>query len=184
MGITFWLPSLLVNEKGLSLQVTGLIIALQALFTAPSNILGGYVSDKLRNPPLVIGLSLLILAITTPLFVTVNNTIVLVTLIAINAVFVQFYFGPLFAVPGEVLGTRAIGMSTGFGNFFANIGGLSFAYIIGAIKDSTGAFEYGFYAIGGACAIGLLFTIILARMRHRAIVPETISSGNNQTSSP
>ena len=47
-GITFWLPSLLIDEKGLSLQVTGLIIALRALLTAPSSMVGGYISDKLK----------------------------------------------------------------------------------------------------------------------------------------
>ena len=178
-GIMFWLPSLLVDEKGLSLQVAGLIVALRALLTAPSNVLGGYASDKLRNPPVVIGLSLLVLAITTPLFVVVNNTIVLVTLIAINAVFVQLYFGPLFAVPGEVLGTRTMGMSIGFSNFFANMGAFSFAYLLGILKDATGSFESGFYAIGGACVIGLAFTALLARMRHKAIVSETTGAGNN-----
>ncbi|MFC2024968.1 MFS transporter [Chloroflexota bacterium] len=178
-GITFWLPSLLVDEKGLSLQVTGLIVALRALLDAPSRILGGYASDKMRNPPLIIGLSLLVLAITTPLFVVVNNTIVLVILIAINALFVQLYFGPLFAVPGEVLGTRTMGMSIGFSNLFANIGGLVFAYLVGALKDASGSFESGFYAIGGACAIGLVFTALLAQMRHKAIVSEATEAENN-----
>jgi len=179
MGIMFWLPSLLVDEKGLSLQVAGLVVALRALLTAPSNLLGGYASDKLKNPPLVIGLSLLVLAITTPLFVVVNNTIVLVTVIAINAVFVQLYFGPLFAMPGEVLDTRTMGMSIGFSNFFANMGALSVAYLLGALKDATGSFRPGFYAIGGACVIGLVFTALLAQMRHKAIVYEVTGTGNN-----
>ena len=75
-GIEFWLPSLLVDEKGLSLPLTGLIIAVRFGLIAPSNILGGYVSDRLRNPTVVIGFSLIILAITTGLFVVVNNIIV------------------------------------------------------------------------------------------------------------
>ncbi len=168
-GIAFWLPSLLVEEKGLSLQVTGLIIALRALLIAPSTILGGYTSDKLRNPPLVIGFSLIILAITTALFVHASNTAVLVALIAINAVFVQLYFGPLFAVPIEILGTHTSGTSTGFSNLFANLGSFSFVYLLGVLKDTTGFFESGFYAIAGCCIIGLAFTVLLARMRRKVI---------------
>jgi MFS family permease len=68
-SIAFWLPSLLVDEKGLSLQITGLIIALRAVLIASSNVLGGYASDRLKNPTLVIALSLIILMITTALLV-------------------------------------------------------------------------------------------------------------------
>jgi sugar phosphate permease len=168
-GIAFWLPSLLIEDKGLSLQVTGLIIALRAVFTSPSNIVGGYASDKLKNPPLIIGLSLLILAITTPLIANVNSTIILMVVIAINAIFVQFYFGPLFAVPGEVLGTRITGISTGFSNLFANLGAFSTAYILGALRDATGSFESGYYVISGLCVIGLALTLLLSRIRHKAI---------------
>lgn len=170
-GIAFWLPSLLVDEKGLSLQVTGLIIALRAAIIAPSTILGGYISDKLKNPPLVIGFSLIILAITTALFGLAANTTVLIALIAINAVFVQLYFGPLFAVPVEILGLDNSGTSTGFSNLFANVGSFSFVYLLGVLKDRTGLFESGFYAIAGCCIIGLAFTVLLARMRRKITMP-------------
>lgn len=43
----------------------------------------------------------------------------------------QFYFGPLFYVPVEVLGQRVAGMSTGFSNMFANFGALFAAYASG-----------------------------------------------------
>ena len=72
-----------------------------------------------------------------------------------------------------------MGMSIGFSNLFANIGGLVFAYLVGALKDATGSFEFGFYAIGGACFIGLVFTAILSRMRHRTIVSKVTGVGNN-----
>ena len=72
-SIAFWLPSLLVDEKGLSLQLTGLIIGLRSVLMAPSNILGGYASDRLKNPTLVIALSLIVLTITTALMVVLNN---------------------------------------------------------------------------------------------------------------
>jgi nitrate/nitrite transporter NarK len=170
-GITYWLPSLLINEKGLSLQLAGFITAIQVIFMSPSNILGGYVSDRLKNPILVIGVSLSVLGITTGLLITANNMILLVALIIINAIFLQMYFGPLFSVPVEILGVRRAGISSGFSNFFANIGGFSTTYLLGALKDSTGVFKHGFFAISGACFAGLALTFILARMRRNAFVP-------------
>ena len=55
IGLQFWLPTFVVVEKGYSLQVAGLVVAVGAAMSAPSNFLGGYISDRLRNPLLIIG---------------------------------------------------------------------------------------------------------------------------------
>jgi predicted MFS family arabinose efflux permease len=163
-GLAFWLPTLIV-EKGYSLQVAGLLLALSAALTASSNFLGGYISDRLRRPLLVIGVSLVVLAITTFLIVQVNALWLLVPVIAINGFFVQFYFGPLFAVPIQALGPKTAGLASGYGNFLANIGGFTFAYALGAVRDSTGSFADAIYVMSGLCVIGVAFTLILSRMK-------------------
>jgi len=165
----------LINEKGLSLQEAGFIIALQVVLMSPSNIVGGYISDRLKNPILVIAVSLIVLGITTGFLITANNMILLVALILINAIFLQMYFGPLFSIPVEILGVPKAGISTGFSNFFANIGGFSAAYLLGALKDRSGAFKPGFFLICGACFLGLALTLVLARMRRKAIGPIAFS---------
>lgn len=172
LGVLFWLPSLLIDEKGLSLQTTGLIIALQTLLIAPSNIIGGYISDRWKKPTVVIGLSLFILAMTTAALVRVDNVATLIALIFLNAIFIQFYFGPLFAVPVERYGAGMMSTLSGFSNFFANLGGFTFTYLLGVLKDQTGYFESGFYAISVACLLGLVFTILLEKMRHHDVRPE------------
>jgi sugar phosphate permease len=83
-----WLPSLLHADRGFSMHAAGIIVALAAAFSAPANWLGGYVSDRLRNPPLVIGASLAVLACTCTLIVTVSPLPVLLVVVAINAIFV------------------------------------------------------------------------------------------------
>ena len=163
-GLAFWLPTLII-EKGYSLQVAGLLIALSAALTAPSNFLGGYVSDRLGRPLLVIGLSLAVLAVTTFLIVQVNALALLVPVIAINGFFVQFYFGPLFAIPIQALGSRTAGLASGYGNFLANLGGFTFAYALGAVRDATGAFSDAIYVLSGLCVVGVLLTLILSRIR-------------------
>jgi len=169
-GITFWLPSLLVNEKGFSLETAGIIMAVQSVLMVPSNVLGGYISDRLKNPPLVIGVSLGALGITTVLLINVASPALVVALIFINALFLQMYFGPLFTIPVEVLGESKAGVAAGFSNFFANIGGFSSTFLMGVIKDATGAFKPGFLAIGGACLVGVILTLVLAKIRRSAII--------------
>ncbi len=169
-GLSIWLPSLLIEERGVALPVAGLIVAARALVIVPSNILGGYVSDRRRSPLQVIGLSMIILSITTALFVRVDNMVWLIILLMVNAFFVQFYLGPLFAMPVEILGKRMTGTATGFGNFFASVGGFTFVYILGVLRDTSGSFDSGFYAIAGVCIVGLAFTILLARIRRKPVL--------------
>jgi nitrate/nitrite transporter NarK len=171
-GITYWLPSLLVNEKGLSLELTGIIIAAQAILMVPSNILGGYISDRSKKPVMVIGVALSALGLTTVLFITSTNIAIVVALVCLNALFLQAYFGSLFTVPVEVIGKRRAGVATGFGNFFANLGGFSSIYLLGALKDATGAFKPGFLVISGFCLLGLALTLVLRRIRNQADRPD------------
>jgi sugar phosphate permease len=140
-------------------------MAMSAALMAPSNTLGGYVSDRLRNPPLVIGSALAILACTSALLAVVESIPLLLLVIAVNSIFLQFYFGPLFVVPMEALGPRFAGSATGFGNLFANIGGLSTAYALGVVKDQAGSFSWGFLGVSGVCLAGVALAVVLARMR-------------------
>jgi sugar phosphate permease len=171
-SITYWLPSLLVNEKGIALQYVGIIIAAQSIFIAPSNVLGGYISDRLKNPILVITVSLIVLGITAFLLVSIHNMVLLTIIIAINAMFLQMYFGPLFSLPVEILGVRKAGISTGFSNFFANMGGFIITYLLGWLKDSTGMFRYGFYIIAGLCFIGLILAVTLSGTKRNSTISD------------
>jgi len=76
-----------------------------------------------------------------------------------------------------VLGQRAAGMSTGFSNTFANLGGLTFAYALGVVKDQAGAFTPGFLATSAACVVGIVLAVALARMRARALAAGHAMSG-------
>jgi DHA1 family inner membrane transport protein len=169
-ALTFWLPSFLVADRGFSLETAGLVAAMGAALTAASNAIGGYVSDRLRNPPLVIGASLAVLAFISTVIVFVESLPLLLIVVAIGSIFLQFYFGPLFFVPIEVLGPRTAGMATGLTNLFANTGGLLTAYALGVVKDASGSFTAGFIGIGAMCLIGVALSVALARVRRRALL--------------
>jgi ACS family D-galactonate transporter-like MFS transporter len=169
LGFSFWLPSFLVADRGFSLPAAGLVMAMSAALAAPSNTLGAYLSDRLRNPPLVIGGALAILAGAAAVLPAVESTPALLASIAVYSIFHGFYFGPLFLVPVEVLGSRVAGTTIGFSNLFANIGGFVCVYSLGAIRDSAGSFAWGFRGISAACLAGVALAVLLARMRVRAL---------------
>lgn len=175
-GLAFWLPTYLVEDKGFTLQVAGSVAAVGAAMTAPSNFLGGYVSDRLQRPELIIGTSLTVLATTLVLLVNVDSFWMVVAVVAVNSIFVQLYFGPLFAVPIKVLGPRLAGLTSGASNFCANMGGLTFSYTLGAVKDATGSFATGLYALAGLCLVGIVATVMLARVEPEAPDAFTVAS--------
>lgn len=180
-GLSFWLPSYLIAEKGFSLHSAGLLLAAAAVVTAPSNFLGGHLSDRLQRPVLVIGVSLTVLTATIVTLVSARSVPIVVMVVLLQAIFVQFYFGPLFEIPIKVLGVRTAGLTSGWSNLCANIGGLSFAFGLGQVKDVTGSFAIGMYAMVGLCLLGLVgaytLSVLLARAARPAPAPELAATG-------
>jgi DHA1 family inner membrane transport protein len=164
-GVNVWLPTYVVVERHYPLAVAGLLVALGAAITAPSNLIGGFVADRLGRPMLVIGGSLVVLALNLVLLAHSHSLATLIVAVVINASFSQLYFGPLFSVPMEMFGLRNAGFISGFGNGIANLGAFTFIYALGAIKDGTGSFDAGFDAIAVACVLGALCAAALARER-------------------
>ena len=80
------------------------------------------------------------------------------------ALFIQVYFGPLFAVPRRLFGPGLGGLSSGFGNFCANLGGFASALALGAIKDATGSFLVGFLCLSALAVVGLAAVVLLGRL--------------------
>jgi nitrate/nitrite transporter NarK len=172
-SLAFWLPTYLVVEKGLSLRSAGLVVAVSSLVTAPSNYLGGWLSDRLQRPAHVVGAALSVLTLTLFALTQVRGLPALLAVIAVQSIFVQFYFGPLFEIPIRVLGTRTAGLTSGWSNFCANVGGLGAVYALGRIRDVTGSFAPGVYGLVGLCVLGLVGAYHLARIVRSSDVAQT-----------
>lgn len=168
-GFCLWLPSVLMADHGFTLQGAGMAVAISAALAAVANPLGGYVSDRLGNPPLVIGASLGLLAVACVLLTRIQSPAGVLIVVGMGSVFMQIYFGPLYHVPVEIAGQRAAGTVLGFSNLFANLSGLTTAYALGAVKDHTGSFSAGFIGIAVLCVVGVGLSVLLARMRRREL---------------
>ncbi|SDT57694.1 MFS transporter [Actinoplanes derwentensis] len=167
-GFTFWLPSYLVVDRGQSLAAAGLVAALASAISAPVNYLGGYLSDRINRPLLVIGGSLVVLTGGLTLLTYVPGMLGVLGVVALISVAIQVYFGPLFALPLQVLGDRNAGLISGIGNFWANLGGFAFVYALGAVKDTTGSFRAGFLSLAVLCVVALIATWVARPSLRRA----------------
>ena len=162
-GFGLWLPAFLIEERGLPLASAGLVVAISAAITAPSNIGGGILSDRLKRPLLVIVVSLVALTLLFSVVGEITSIPLLLVVIFALAVFIQLYFGPLFAVPRTLFGPGLAGLSSGFGNFCANLGGFSSVLALGVLKDATGQFTAGFYYLAAVVLLGAVAALVLWR---------------------
>ncbi len=164
-GFTFWLPAYLVEDRGFAIGMAGLVVAASSAITAPANIGGGILSDRLRRPFLIVGASLAALALLFGALGLVElNPAPLLGVIALLALFIQLYFGPLFAVPSRLFGPGLAGLSGGFGNFSANLGGVCSVLTLGVLRDTTGSFTLGFLCLAAAAIVGLSAVLVLWRI--------------------
>ena len=162
-GVALWLPTFLIDERGLPLAWAGAVVAASALATAPSNLVGGILADRTGRPFLVIGGSLAVLTLGLAVLAGSAAVLAIVGAVILIATCQQLYFGPLFAAPVSVFGQRSAGVVTGLGNLFANLGAFAAVLALGAIKDRTGSLGMGFAILAGMCLLALFATWSLAR---------------------
>lgn len=158
VGFTFWLPTFLITEHRVSLSGTGLVVALTYATAALFNLVGGVASDRWDLgmaviPGSLLGLSLVLLSIgfmeSLPLVLVATGLV---------AILVQLYFGPLFLLPRLLFGQSAAGISTGFGNFCASLGGFTASLSLGLVHDLTGSFTAGFVGMGVLAFVAALLS--------------------------
>jgi ACS family D-galactonate transporter-like MFS transporter len=170
----FWLTTILVAGKGLPLASAAAFVALGAAVTTLANFVGGYLSDRLQAPTMVMGVTFLALAVSLAALAQAESLLGITVAVVAAAAFVQLSFGPMFAYPVWAIGPRSAGFVSGVSNTFANIGGLTGAFLVGALKDYTGSFHAGLYALSGLCLVAIVATGMLDRVgrAHRAEAAE------------
>lgn len=167
-GFTFWLPTFLVVERGFPIAAAGLVVAGTYAVVAASNVVGGLVSDHWQVPVPLIVVSLAALSVLLALVGVVDRAIWVIATTALIAVFLQFYFGALFVVPVRIFGPSISGVSTGFGNFCANVGAFVASLSMGVLRDITDSFTAGFLCMSGAALVALMAIVRLAiTLRHQ-----------------
>lgn len=168
IGFTVWLPTFLVVEHDVPLRQTGLIVALTYAIIALSNIGGGMVSDRWDATMPLIGWSLAAVGLLLAAVGYIESMPLLVAALTAIALFVQLYFGALFAVPQQLFGASVGGLSVGFGNFCANLGGFAASFGIGVVLDVTESFVVAFLCLAGLAVVGLAAFVALRPLTARA----------------
>jgi MFS family permease len=141
-----WLPSYLMDNRGLDLKMTGLVSALPFIAGIIAVPIGGYISDlfikkykmssiKARVVPAVIGC--LIAGITVIPINYVENLWLVVTLFSISTFAVSARVGVLWALVSDISPRYVVGTFSGIQNAANFIGGALAPIISGIVFQST-----------------------------------------------
>jgi ACS family tartrate transporter-like MFS transporter len=169
-GLGLWLPQI-VKDMGFDNFQTGLVVAVPYIASTIGMILWARSSDTLNErvwhvaiPALFASVSLMAAA-----FLGVNLWAILALTFAsvgIYAALVTYWTLP----PSFLAGTAAAG-GIAFINSVGNLGGFFGPYLMGWLKQSTGGYAAGMYALAGFLIIPAIVVVLLGRARALALVP-------------
>ena len=160
-GGQLWLPQI-VKAMGYSNLVTGCISALPYVVAAPTMLLVGRSSDR-RNErlwhtaiPLLVGSSGFVIAA-----ISQNHYVAVAGLIMTMAGLMGTY-GPYYTQSSSFLSGRSAPGAIALVNLMCTgLGGFLGPNIIGLLKEATGGYEAGMFALAGGlvCSVFLLFVL-------------------------
>ncbi|MFG2923032.1 MFS transporter [Streptomyces sp. NPDC048305] len=166
-GLTSWVPSYLQTERGLSLEKSGLLSALPALFGGVAMILSGRCADRVKGRPAILVAPSMAVAGAAVLAMTqAGNLVAFEALLCLAYAACTFCFTPIFAVPLRTLSTRLSGAASGMINFGGQSAGILVPILMGYLAD-TYSFTVAFAVLG----LGAALTSVLA-----LVAPQTSAS--------
>jgi len=159
-----WLPTYLVTERHLSMEMMGVVGSIPFWGSAASSVLAGWISDRwiargatttrVRKTFVVTGLAMASLILPVGL---VPNLAVSIGLLIIVYLAFGLFSSNHWAITQTLAGPKASGKWTGLQNAFANLGGIIAPFLTGLIVSKTGSYFLAFLSssaivlIGAAC---------------------------------
>ncbi|MFQ6076605.1 MAG: nitrate/nitrite transporter [Candidatus Bathyarchaeia archaeon] len=168
LGMTYalvtWLPTFLFEAHGLNLVLAGTSITIVSVVGIVSNPVGGLVSDRVGEIPVMVASFAAIIPCLYALAVT-RDVILVWILIILLGWLTNFIRGPMFAILPKLYGIERAGRSTGYQNTFAAAGAVVLPFIVSFLRDYTASFETGWFSLTLFCGMGSLGTLMLQRSK-------------------
>jgi ACS family tartrate transporter-like MFS transporter len=167
-GVGFWMPQMLEGLGSFTNLDVGLLTAVPYGFAAVCMVLWGQRSDRTGERRWHLAATLLLGSVGF-LLVAASDTLALKMIgLCMAAVGIYAGFGPFWSLPSLFLTGTAAAAGIALINSIGNLGGFAGPYLIGWLKETSGAFQSGLTVLGIALASGGLLALglgarILAR---------------------
>jgi nitrate/nitrite transporter NarK len=141
-----WLPLVLKEDYGFNILATSTALSLFNLAGIAANPLGGFLSDRYGEKPILMGsflfLGLLLLGLTQ-----FCQALFIYSIIFLIGWFINFVRSPAFTIIPRIFGTESAGSISGIHNTFASLGALVLPFTLGYVKDYTLSYSIGWFFV-------------------------------------
>jgi MFS family permease len=165
-GFVTWLPSYLINVKGLPLVNAGIMASLPFFAGFIAMNLCGWLIDKFFvNKEKYVALTVSVIGAICLYLMFSVNTIRLVILFEILAgFFLEFGFAAIWSLPLKLLPTEVIGSATGIINFGGQVAGFIAPMVMGfLITASGGSYVTAFWFLISGAILSAIVSSMLTR---------------------
>jgi MFS transporter, ACS family, tartrate transporter len=175
VGLVIFVPQI-IKELGVSNLATGFLTAIPYIVGTVSMIAWGYVSDRMGERRWNLFTGCLVGAIGLIAAGLLGGSFW--SLAAMCLATIGFYGskGPFWPLPSSFLTGTAAAAGMALINSVGNIGGFMGPFVVGWIKDSTGSFNNGLYALAGFMLLAAVVTVAGVQAPRRQPAPAALQA--------
>lgn len=156
-GISTFVPSYLEHERHLTFTSSGTFAVIPWLAAAVLTLIAGMVGDRLpRGRVLLWSAGYLLAALLSYAGVATGTVSLSVVFISAAVGFLGFTLPPMWSVVQELTPRGTTGLGTGITNGFSYIASAFGPALVGALVDSTGSYNSGFFLLAGFLVVTAL----------------------------
>jgi ACS family tartrate transporter-like MFS transporter len=158
VGLVIFVPQI-IKELGVSNLATGFLAAIPYIVGTVSMIAWGYISDRMGERRWNLFTGCLVGAVGLIAAGLLGGSFW--SLLAMCLATIGFYGskGPFWPLPSTFLTGTAAAAGMALINSVGNVGGFMGPFVVGWIKDSTGSFNNGLYALAGFMVLAAVVTV-------------------------
>jgi nitrate/nitrite transporter NarK len=169
-GLPFWLPQIVRSFGGRTNLEVGLLSAVPYAVASVTMILWGRRSDRRDERAWHVSLPLFVGAIGFLASGATDDARVSLAALTLAAVGVYGAFGVFWTLPSAVLAGSAAAGGIALINSVGNLGGYVGPVVVGRLRDSTGAYSAGLYAISAAMGVAGMLVLLLRDRAQRHVI--------------
>jgi len=176
-GLSAWMPTYLLNVKGLDLTSVGIISAIPAFVGIFAMLVSGYILDRLPEgkDKLLAAIFGLLTAISLYLMAFAPTITMLVVYSSIVIILLSFNIILITSVPLKILPEKVVGTANGFINTGAQFAGVLTPMLIGYLVDSFGGSYNAAFIMLICFALLCSIALFLIRPKNQLVQAQTNS---------
>jgi MFS transporter, ACS family, tartrate transporter len=170
VGLVIFVPQI-IKQMGVSNLQTGFLTMIPYLVGTISMIVWGHVCDRMRERRWNLVIACLVGAVGLIVAGMLGRSFWALAAMCLATIGFYGSKGPFWPLPSTFLTGTAAAAGMTLINSVGNLGGFFGPFIVGWIKDSTGRFDNGLYALAGFMLLAAVVTVIGVQAPRRSGAP-------------